>query len=93
MPWPAQTQDPLVRVAWALHSLFLGLHKAGFAIYYKEPNMEFTWGEWMCIEYGLVRLNKDFFPAPPEGTNAGPRAPLQLPPPASGFRQMATQGG
>ena len=65
MPWPAQTQDPLVRVAWALHSLFLGLHKAGFAIYYKEPNIEFSAGERMCIEYGLVRMHKNFFQGKP----------------------------
>ena len=65
MPWPAQYPDQGSRLAWANHFIFTELHKNGFAIYYKEPNIEFSAGERMCIEYGLVRMHKNFFQGKP----------------------------
>lgn len=41
------------------NDFFAQLHKAGYAMFHKEPNIQFAGGD--CIEFGFIKLRRSFF--------------------------------
>lgn len=47
-----------------IHALFRAFHEAGYAIFHKEPNIQFPLsGTDVCVEYGFVKLHPAFWQA------------------------------
>ena len=47
------------RVPMNAIDFFVTLQKAGYVTFHKEPNIQSGGGE--CIEYGMLKLDMDFF--------------------------------
>lgn len=41
------------------NTFFAELHKAGYAMFHKEPNIQFAGGD--CVEFGFIKLRPSFF--------------------------------
>ena len=45
-----------------VHTLIRAFHQAGYAIFHKEPNIQFPMGPHdVCVEYAFIKLNRGFW--------------------------------
>ena len=49
-----------------IHALLRAFHQAGYAIFHKEPNIQFPMSSFdVCVEYAFVKLDRKFWSTPP----------------------------